>query len=103
MLLFSFVVHRRHRVLPRRRCRRGSCRARTPAQIYASTEGPEDVSFEGMLDAQQRVAEIVRQDENVEAFSSTVGAGGSDGRPATPAGCSSASSRATSGRCRPTR
>jgi HAE1 family hydrophobic/amphiphilic exporter-1 len=46
------------------------------AQLYASTEGPEDVSFEGMLAAQQRVAEIVRQDENVDALSSTVGASG---------------------------
>ena len=46
------------------------------AQIYASTEGPEDVSFEGMLAAQQRVAEIVCQDENVEAMSSSVGASG---------------------------
>jgi HAE1 family hydrophobic/amphiphilic exporter-1 len=46
-------------------------------QIYCTTEGPEDVSFEGMLDAQARVAEIVRQDDNVAAFSSTVGTGGS--------------------------
>ncbi len=44
--------------------------------IYASTEGPEDVSFDGMLDAQLRVTEIVRQNENVEAVSSTVGASG---------------------------
>jgi HAE1 family hydrophobic/amphiphilic exporter-1 len=44
--------------------------------IYASTEGPEDVSFEGMLDAHQRVAEIIRQDENVEAMSSTIGPNG---------------------------
>jgi HAE1 family hydrophobic/amphiphilic exporter-1 len=45
-------------------------------QIFGTTEGPEDVSFDGMVNAQRRVAEIVRQDENVDAFSSTVGAGG---------------------------
>ena len=48
-------------------------------QIYANTEGPEDVSFEGLVDAHQRVAEILRQDENVEALSSTVGASGGTG------------------------
>ena len=37
---------------------------------------PEDISFDGMLDAQQQVAEIVRRDENVEAMSSTVGSTG---------------------------
>jgi HAE1 family hydrophobic/amphiphilic exporter-1 len=47
------------------------------SQVYCITEGPEDISFLGMFDAQQRVAEIVRQDENVEAFSSSVGTGGS--------------------------
>lgn len=46
-------------------------------QIYCTTEGPEDVSFQGMLEAQGRVAEIVRRNENVDAFSSTVGVGGS--------------------------
>jgi HAE1 family hydrophobic/amphiphilic exporter-1 len=44
--------------------------------LYATTEGPEDISFYGMLEAQARVAEVVRQDENVEAFSSSVGPGG---------------------------
>ena len=47
------------------------------ARLDANTEGPEDVSFQGMLDAQQRVAEIIRQDENVEALCSTVGVSGS--------------------------
>ncbi|MBP3954777.1 efflux RND transporter permease subunit [Gemmata sp. G18] len=47
--------------------------------ISVTTEGPEDVSFEGMVDAQQRVAEVLRQDENVEALSSTVGASGGSG------------------------
>ncbi len=54
--------------------------------ISVSTEGPEDVSFEGMLGAQQRVAEILRQDENVEALSSTVGASGVGGGGASNAG-----------------
>ena len=45
--------------------------------IYGSTEGPEDVSFQGMMEAQARVAEIVRQDENVDKLSSSVGSGGS--------------------------
>ena len=35
-----------------------------------------DVSFEGMVAAQSRVEEIVRADENVQAFSSSVGTGG---------------------------
>jgi HAE1 family hydrophobic/amphiphilic exporter-1 len=46
-------------------------------QLYATLEGPEDVSFRGLADAQQRVAEVVRADENVAAFSSSLGAGGS--------------------------
>src|SRR4029079_2368308 len=53
--------------------------------IYAPTQGPAEVSFGGLLDAQQRVAEIVRQDENVEALSSTVGSSGY-GNPASNAG-----------------
>jgi HAE1 family hydrophobic/amphiphilic exporter-1 len=44
--------------------------------ISCTTEGPEDVSFQGMLEAQSRVAEIIRRDENVAAFSSSIGAGG---------------------------
>jgi HAE1 family hydrophobic/amphiphilic exporter-1 len=44
--------------------------------VYANTEGPEDVSFDGLVAAQQRVAEIVARDENVQALSSTVGASG---------------------------
>lgn len=46
------------------------------SQLYCTTEGPEDISFFGMLEAQSRVAEIVRADDNVEALSSSVGAGG---------------------------
>ena len=45
-------------------------------EIYCTTEGPEDISFRGMLAAQAQVAEIVRRDEGVLAFSTIVGAGG---------------------------
>ncbi len=38
-------------------------------------EGPEDVSFRGMVAIQARITEIVRADENVEAVSNTVGSG----------------------------
>ena len=41
--------------------------------ISCTTEGPEDVSFQGMLDAQTRVAEVIRRDENVDALTSTIG------------------------------
>jgi HAE1 family hydrophobic/amphiphilic exporter-1 len=45
-------------------------------QIYGSTEAAQDVSFDGMIKHQNKVAEIVSKDPNVEAFSSSVGAGG---------------------------
>ena len=41
--------------------------------IRATTEGPEDISFEGMREAQQQVAEILRQDPDIQAMSSTIG------------------------------
>jgi len=44
--------------------------------ISCATEGPEDVSFQGLRDAQAQVAEILRRDENVDAFTSSLGAGG---------------------------
>ena len=43
-------------------------------QLFIFTEGPQDVSFEGMVELQRQVAEIVRQDPNVEALMSFVGA-----------------------------
>ena len=80
MLLFSFAFIAGTAyylvVLPK-----GFLPSEDTGQIYATTEGPEDVSFEGMLDAQQRVAEIVRQDENVEAFSSIGRRRRADARP----------------------
>jgi HAE1 family hydrophobic/amphiphilic exporter-1 len=43
-------------------------------QLFVFTEGPQDVSFQGMVELQRQVAEIVRQDPNVEAIMSFVGA-----------------------------
>ncbi|MBN9523797.1 efflux RND transporter permease subunit [bacterium] len=85
MLLFSFLfvagTAYYMMVLPK-----GFLPSEDTGDIYASTEGPEDVSFEGMLDAQLRVTEIVRRNENVEAVSSTVGAAGGGGGSASNAG-----------------
>ena len=43
-------------------------------QLFIFTEGPQDVSFEGMVGLQRQIADIVRQDPNVEAIMSFVGA-----------------------------
>jgi len=43
-------------------------------QLFIFTEGPQDVSFEGMVELQRQVADVVRQDPNVEAIMSFVGA-----------------------------
>ncbi len=43
-------------------------------QLFVFTEGPQDVSFEGMVALQRQVADIVRSDPNVEAIMSFVGA-----------------------------
>ncbi len=45
-------------------------------QISCTTEGPEDISFQGLMDAQAKLVEVLRHDENVAAFSSTVGSTG---------------------------
>jgi HAE1 family hydrophobic/amphiphilic exporter-1 len=45
-------------------------------QILGFTEAAQGISFESMKQHQLAVAEIVRQDPNVESFSSTAGAGG---------------------------
>src|SRR5207248_2398912 len=45
-------------------------------QIFCFVEGPQDISFEAMIGLQRQVAEIVRQDPNVDAVMSFVGAGG---------------------------
>jgi HAE1 family hydrophobic/amphiphilic exporter-1 len=43
-------------------------------QLFIFTEGPQDASFESMVELQRQVAEIVRQDPNVEAMMSFIGA-----------------------------
>ncbi len=45
--------------------------------IFAFTEGAQGISFEDMKQHQQKLAEIVLQDPDVEAFMSSVGSGGS--------------------------
>ncbi len=45
-------------------------------QILASSEADQGISFEDMVRHQQALAKIVREDPNVEAYNSTVGAGG---------------------------
>ena len=46
-------------------------------QLRVITEGPQDVSFGGMVARQQQLAEIVRADPNIEAYMSSIEAGGS--------------------------
>ncbi|HJS38623.1 MAG TPA: efflux RND transporter permease subunit [Burkholderiales bacterium] len=45
-------------------------------QLFCFVEGPQDISFEAMVQLQRQVSEIVRQDPNVEAVMSFVGATG---------------------------
>ena len=45
-------------------------------QIFCFVEGPQDASFDAMVDLQRQVANIVRQDPNVDAVMSFIGAGG---------------------------
>ena len=45
-------------------------------QLFCFTEAPQDVSFEAMAGLQTQVAEIIRQDPNVEAVMSFIGASG---------------------------
>jgi len=75
MLLFSFAFVAGTAyylvVLPK-----GFLPSEDTGAISCSTEGPEDVSFQGLRDAQAQVVEILRRDENVDAFTSSLGAGG---------------------------
>ncbi len=43
-------------------------------QLYCFTEAQQDISFEAMTKLQRQVADIIRQDPNVEALMSSVGA-----------------------------
>jgi HAE1 family hydrophobic/amphiphilic exporter-1 len=45
-------------------------------QLFCFVEGPQDISFEAMAEMQGRVAEIIRNDPNVDAVMSFVGASG---------------------------
>jgi HAE1 family hydrophobic/amphiphilic exporter-1 len=48
-------------------------------QVIAMSEGPQDISFEGMARAQQDVAAIIAKHPAVEGYVSVVGAGGPGG------------------------
>jgi HAE1 family hydrophobic/amphiphilic exporter-1 len=43
--------------------------------LSGSTEGPQDVSFDGMNRMQQQVAAVLRADENIAAYGSNIGFG----------------------------
>ena len=45
-------------------------------QLFCFVEGPQDISFDAMTELQQRVANIIAQDPNVEAAMSFIGATG---------------------------
>ena len=45
-------------------------------QLQVNTEGPQDVSFGGMVARQQQLAQIVAQDPNIDGWMSSVEAGG---------------------------
>ncbi len=45
-------------------------------QIFAFTEAQQGISFESMMRRQQALAAIIREDPNVEAYMSAIGAGG---------------------------
>jgi HAE1 family hydrophobic/amphiphilic exporter-1 len=45
-------------------------------QLFCFTEAPQDISFDAMAQLQTQVAEIIRQDPNVEAVMSFIGASG---------------------------
>ena len=45
-------------------------------QLFCFVEGPQDASFEAMAELQAKVTDIIRQDPNVEAAMSFVGASG---------------------------
>jgi hydrophobic/amphiphilic exporter-1 (mainly G- bacteria), HAE1 family len=45
-------------------------------QLQVNTEGPQDASFGGMVARQQQLAQIVAQDPNIDAWMSSIEAGG---------------------------
>jgi HAE1 family hydrophobic/amphiphilic exporter-1 len=48
-------------------------------QLYGNTEARPDISFDAMVEQQQQVAKLVATDPNIEAFMSSMGAGGGGG------------------------
>jgi HAE1 family hydrophobic/amphiphilic exporter-1 len=46
-------------------------------QLHVNTEGPEDISFDGMVGRQQQLVDIVAKDPNIAGYMSSIGAGGS--------------------------
>jgi HAE1 family hydrophobic/amphiphilic exporter-1 len=46
------------------------------SQIFGFTEGPQDISFESIVEHQQAIATVVREDPNTASYMSSVGAGG---------------------------
>ena len=46
-------------------------------QLRVTTEGPEDISFDGMVARQQQLAQIAARDPNIAGYMSSIGAGGS--------------------------
>jgi HAE1 family hydrophobic/amphiphilic exporter-1 len=55
---------------------RGFIPSEDTGQIIGFTEAAQDISFDSMVLHQQEVADIVRQDPNIDTFMSSVGAGG---------------------------
>src|SRR5207302_9439642 len=48
-------------------------------QIQGSTEAAQDISFDAMVQRQQQVAAVLRENPNIEAFMSNAGSGGGGG------------------------
>src|ERR1035437_6760022 len=45
-------------------------------QLSGSTEAPQDISFEGMVQRQKEAATVMQADPDIEAYSSSIGQGG---------------------------
>src|SRR5439155_4422829 len=43
-------------------------------QLIITTEGPQDASFDYMVEHQQQLVDIVSRDPNIESYNSTIGA-----------------------------
>src|SRR5205085_7482686 len=48
-------------------------------QIQGTTEAAQDISFDAMVERQQQVAAVLRDNPNVESFTSNAGSGGGGG------------------------